>query len=116
MRALECKYLEEFPMMAPHDEGDDAALLTLLAKSKVWAYETEFRVIAEERRQAIHQDYTLYADDNFVQLPDIGALLSVIVGCQGDYYLVERLAEENDPRIAVKRAVRVRNRYVLTVE
>ncbi|MBI4190943.1 MAG: DUF2971 domain-containing protein [Betaproteobacteria bacterium] len=113
--ALECEYLTEFPLLLPYDNDDSAELRTLLAKSKVWHYENEFRLIAQERSQAIEHADTLITDDSFLQLPD-GALTAIIVGCQGPYDEVRRIVNENAPTVKVKRAVRVSNRYKIVIE
>ena len=41
--ALKCEYSSAFPIMTLHDDSDEAALLSLLAKSDVWSYEKEYR-------------------------------------------------------------------------
>lgn len=113
--ALECEYLTEFPLLLPYDNDDNAELRTLLAKSELWRYENEFRLVAQERSQAIEHADTLVTDNSFLQLPE-GALTAIIVGCQGAYDEVKRIVEENAPAVKVKRAVQMPNRYQILVE
>lgn len=113
--ALECEYLAEFAMMGPYHMSEEEELRVLLAKSDVWSYEKEFRLVAQERSQAIRGADTLMTDDSFLQLP-ANALTAIIVGCQGDYNQVKNIVDASDPSVKVKRAVRVPNRYRLLVE
>ncbi|TAN25028.1 MAG: DUF2971 domain-containing protein [Castellaniella sp.] len=113
--ALECEYVSEFPLLLPYDSADSAEFRTLLAKSKIWHYENEFRLVAQERSQAVEHTDTLMTDDGFLQLPD-GALTAVIVGCQGAYDVVKRIVEQNAPAVQVKHAMRVPDRYQIFIE
>jgi|GEM_PF-3912154 hypothetical protein len=56
----------------------------------------------------------LLTNGGFLPLPE-GALVSVIVGCQGDYDRVGTMVEALSPNVTVKRAVRMPNRYALAV-
>lgn len=88
--------------------------LILLAKNKVWEYENEYRLVAQERSHAITTD-TLMTDNNMLQLPS-GALSAVIVGCQADLEQVQRVVSETATEVKVKQAVRVPNRYGIRIE
>ena len=88
-------------------------LTALLSKSDAWKYEREYRLIAQECDNAIYHD-TLMTDNNLLTLPE-GALLSVIVGCQGPYESVRNLVDQVAPHVTVKRAVRVPNRFELRI-
>jgi hypothetical protein len=112
--ALKCEYLKEFPIMKLHSNEDADALRVLLAKAEPWIYEKEYRIVAQERQHAVGTA-TLMTDKGFLQLPK-GALVSVIVGCQGDYEKVSKLVQALAPDVKVKRAVRVQNRYALNIE
>jgi len=113
--ALECQYEKAFPMLSPDGGGDhDEALTVLLAKSDVWRYEQEFRIVAQERVHA-HDTETLLTDNSFLQLPK-GALIGVIVGCQADVEAVRRVVDAHAPGLPVKRAVRVPNRYEVLIQ
>lgn len=113
--ALECEYLAEFPQVRPYRESPDELLRVLLAKSNVWGYENEFRLVVEERALATPGADVLLCDDSKLQLPQ-GALLSVIVGCQGPVEAVRQVVREAAPQVSVRRAVRVPNRYELRIE
>jgi hypothetical protein len=111
--ALRVEYQKEFPLVRAYSQDKADNLMTMLAKADVWAYECEYRLISQERRNAtVHE--TLMTDNNFLKLPET-ALLSVIVGCQGDYDLVRALVSQAAPGLAVKRARRVANRYELQI-
>ncbi|WP_018610458.1 DUF2971 domain-containing protein [Uliginosibacterium gangwonense] len=112
--ALPCEYLEEFPVMKLYSHENADVLHMLLAKAEPWCYEKECRIIAQERKRAIGTD-TLMTDDGFLKLSK-GALVSVIVGCQGDFGKVNSLVQAHAPNVKVKRAVRVPNRYSLQIE
>ena len=112
--ALKCEYLKEFPIMKLHSMEEADALRVLLAKADPWSYEKECRIIAQERRHA-NDTGTLMTDEGFLKLPK-GALVSVIVGCQGDHEKVNKLVQALAPDVKVKRAVRVQNRYSLKIE
>lgn len=112
--ALECQYYEELPLF-PIDGGDDEQHLTvLLAKSHVWKYEQEFRLVAQERAVAHAQD-TLFTEGGLLQLPK-AALTAIVVGCKGDVAAVQRLVDEHAKGLPVKRAVRVAHRYEVAIE
>ena len=53
----------------------------LITKSDVWAYEAEWRIVAEERDNRSKALGTIKTDDGFLTLPP-GALKSIIIGCQ----------------------------------
>ncbi|MBK6743467.1 MAG: DUF2971 domain-containing protein [Hydrogenophilales bacterium] len=113
--ALRCQYLQEFPFMKIYENSDEANLLILLAKSGVWSYEREYRLVAQERVAAVKGADTLMTDQSFLQLPP-EALRAVIVGCQADYDNIRAFVQRVAPRVKVKRAVRVPNRYQLAIE
>jgi hypothetical protein len=114
--ALKCEYLRKFPLMRAYARDDEDNLRMLLAKSEAWSHEREYRLIAQERAHAhaVGAD-TLVADNSLLKLPK-GALMSVIVGCQGDYEKVTALVRATAPDVRVKRAVRVPNHYELRIE
>lgn len=113
--ALKCDYLQTFPLMKLHDDSEEAAQTILLAKSDVWRYEQEYRLIAQERAAAIAGSDTLLTDDSFLQLAP-GVLRAVIAGCQSDYDQVYALVHEAAPHVSVRRAVRMPDRYELAIE
>lgn len=112
--SLRVDYQMKFPVVRVYSNDLEDVLGPLLTKAKIWGYEREYRLIAVERGVAIASG-TLKTDNNLLRLP-AATLLSVIVGCQGDYNEVERLVAEVAPELPVKKAVRVPNRFELRIE
>ena len=112
-QALEVQYHAEFPMTAHYVDDPSTNLLPLLAKSDCWAYEHEFRLIAQERGNATPHE-TLFTDNGQLSIPD-GALSAVIVGCQGNFDDVEALVRDCGSRVAVRNARRAPNRFALEI-
>ena len=111
---LRVDYHAEFPVVRAYSTDEVENLRTLLAKADVWEYEHEYRLIAQERCVAAPHT-TLMTDNNYLKLPET-ALLSVIVGCQGSYDVVQSLVADVAPEVTVKRAERVPNRFELQIE
>lgn len=112
--AQRVEYLQEFPRMSLHAKDEDDNLVSLLTKSDVWSYEKEYRLIAQvSSNRTAHE--TLVAHENYLKLPE-GVLLSIIVGCQGPVEEVRRLVKDIVPNLPVKQAVRVPNKFALTIE
>ena len=100
--------------MTLHDDSDDAALLSLLAKSDVWSYEKEYRLIVQEESKALPDSESLKSTGHFLEFPQ-GALVSVITGCQSDHQRIHDLVKSVDPTVAVKQATRVPNRFEISI-
>jgi Protein of unknown function (DUF2971) len=111
--ALRVEYLAKFPLVRAYSKDWQDNLRILLTKSDVWQYEREYRILAQERDNATPHS-TLMTAKNFLQLKDT-ALMSVIVGCQCDFDAVCKIVTDVAPKLAVKRAIRVPNRYELTI-
>jgi hypothetical protein len=111
--ALEAQYFSEFPMTLQYSDDLAENLLPLLAKSDVWKYENEYRLIAQDTANAT-PDETLLATNGFLKLPD-GALRAIIVGCQGPYDAVRELVRKCNVDIPVLRARKIDNRYALEI-
>jgi hypothetical protein len=111
--ALRCEYLDEFPLMRLHEPSEEQNLRILLAKANPWRYENEYRLVAQERSHAVNTG-TLLTDGGLLKLSE-SALVSVIVGCQGDHGRVGAMVEALAPNVKVKRAVRMPNRYALAI-
>ncbi|WP_299163553.1 DUF2971 domain-containing protein [Accumulibacter sp.] len=111
--ALRCEYLDEFPILKLNEDRDDQALRMLLAKAGAWRYEKDYRLVAQERSHVVGSG-TLLTDDGSLKLPQ-GALVSVIVGCEGDYDRISPLVRAIAPDVRVKRALREPNRYALRI-
>lgn len=111
--ALEVQYFSAFPMTRQYSDDPKENLLPLLAKSDAWAYEREFRLVAQERGSATPHD-TLLTENGQLKLTD-GALSSIIVGCQGPYDEVRDLVRDCGAKVPLRRAHRVENRYALDI-
>jgi hypothetical protein len=115
--ALRVEYREGYPLFDLAAEDDYSNLLPFIAKSSVWEYEDEYRLIAQEEATADTED-TLKTKNNVLLLPR-GALVSVIVGCSASQETIEEVKElvrSNGKEVALKRAVRAANRYALAIE
>jgi len=81
----------------------------MLTKAKCWEYEQEYRLIGSPNlRDAV--PLKLYSD--FLKLPD-RSLLSVIVGCNGDYKGVKKIVDAAAPEVRVIQIRRAPNQYNL---
>jgi hypothetical protein len=112
--AQQVEYREEFPVLALYSDSEEDNLVPLLTKSDVWTYESEYRLVAQERSNSTPH-YTLIADNHYVKLPK-GSLKSIIVGCQGPVEEVRKLAKEFASEVLVRQAVRVPNKYAIRIE
>lgn len=111
--ALEVQYFPEFPMTRQYSDDLAENLLPLIAKSEMWKYENEYRLVAQDTANATGHE-TLLATNGFLKLP-AGALQSVIVGCQGSYVVVQNLVRKCNPGFPVLHARKVDNRYALEI-
>jgi hypothetical protein len=111
--ALGVQYFSEFPMTRQHSDDLAENLLPLLAKSDVWKYENEYRLIAQDAANATRHE-TLLVTEGFLKLPD-GALRAIIVGCQGPYDAVRDLVHKCKTDLPVLCARKVDNRYALEI-
>jgi hypothetical protein len=114
--ALAVTYSKEYPHFDLTDDTMEA-LTPLLSKSSDWAYEEEFRLVAQERAQALNHE-SLITDDNFLPLPS-GGLKSIILGCNASNDTALQIAQvikTTGTSIGLKRAKRVPNRYAVEVE
>jgi hypothetical protein len=111
-------YCAEYPAFDPGEREISQILLPLITKSDDWKYENEFRIIAQERASATPHN-TLITENNYFGLP-AKMLKSIIVGAlipESDEAEIRKMvAEHTGHPIALKRAVRVPNRYGLSVE
>ncbi len=115
--ALQVIYCETYPPLDLADEDPQAALLPLLTKAKVWEYEEEYRLIAQEEAEALNRE-SLITKNNFLLLPD-AALASIIVGCVAPTATrdaVRDIVRRCGPSLDLKHAVRVPNHYSLTIQ
>jgi hypothetical protein len=88
----------------------------LVTKSHVWAYEAEWRLVAEERGTAQAPE-TLKTDNDFYIFPP-NVLKSIIVGCLASTesrQLVARLVRDHAPEVLVRQATVARDSYDLVI-
>ena len=83
----------------------------LLTKAEDWGYEKEFRVIGGMNMEKEH----LNLDGDWFHLP-LGALQSVIVGCEAAHDAVRNVVSRHAPDLPVRRVIRVPNYYRLQIE
>ena len=88
--------------------------MPIFTKSDVWAYEREYRLVAEERQQPRpHMPNTI---DSNLSLPRHGALVGLVIGCQCNEDHVLDLWDRHARDLRVRRAVRVQDQYELRLE
>jgi hypothetical protein len=83
----------------------------LLTKAEDWRYEDEYRIVGV---QFANNAGYLHPEGDYFRLPP-GALKSVIAGCEADYAAIATVVQEHVPDLPVKRAVRVPDRYSITI-
>lgn len=114
--ALGVKYCDQYPTLELPDKRLEG-LLALTAKSAVWSYEAEYRLIAQERAAAAPGSVTLMTDNNLLTLPE-GALRAIIVGCSmsdTNRTTLQGMIKRSSSKIELREATRVPNRYDLTI-
>ena len=88
----------------------------LITKSVVWAYEAEWRIVAEER--GIGRGVGIVkTDDGFLTLPS-GVLKSIIIGClasEESRQLVASLVRTHAPEVLVRQATLASDSYDLVI-
>lgn len=112
--ALQVQYSKAFPMTRLYSDDLRENLLPLLAKSEIWAYEQEYRLIAQEASSATAHG-TLMTHDGQLKLPE-GTLNAIIVGCNGPHDEIVELAARCNPAIPVHRARKIDNQYAIEIE
>jgi hypothetical protein len=94
--------------------ADDADISPFHTKSSDWAYEEEYRLIAQEEGEALCSGTLMTRDDGFFQFSE-GALVSVIVGAEATTPVSDEINElARASRVLVRKATRVPHRYELT--
>jgi hypothetical protein len=114
--ALNVIYCETYPLLDLADSNAETVLMPLLAKAKVWTYEDEYRLIAQEKSAPLTSD-SLITQNNLLKLPN-GALTSIIVGCmapRSDREAIVEIVKGSDHRIDLQETRRMPNHYSLTV-
>lgn len=113
--ALKCRYKTNYPSLKTYSENTRDLLAPLLIKSDVWSYEEEYRLILsseiDEPLLSGHQ----FDPNGLLTLPK-GAISSIIVGCDGPYEKIRKLVLKYAPEIKVKRAVKIPNKYAISIQ
>jgi hypothetical protein len=114
--AFKVQYLSKYPRLDLADESDERILLPLITKSDVWAYEDEYRLIAQERSAAFAA--SLLTNNNYLTLP-AGAIKAVILGCLASAETLGQVTEivgRHGNSIAVRRLRRIPNVFDLAFQ
>lgn len=117
MWAYRVHYRGTYPTIRMYEDEGNANLVPIFTKSNVWEYEREYRLLAEERQR--ERPNMLCTRNSILRLAQ-GALVGVILGCQCDEDrardLIDRHQHRFNPRLRVRRAKRVGDRYALVLE
>lgn len=111
--AFKMQYMEKYPLFDITDYSLDCILRPLVTKSDAWAYEDEYRLIAQERKEALAS--SLLTDNNYLMIPR-GAIRSVILGCltaQSTKQAIADILARHGSGARVKQLQRVPNVYEL---
>jgi hypothetical protein len=106
------KYLEQYPRFVLTEMNPSDVLDFILTKAKCWEYEQEYRLIGSPHQP---DGAPLKLDGDFLRLPH-RALLSVIVGCNGDYSAVKKIVVTHAPEVRVIQIRRAPSQYSLMME
>jgi hypothetical protein len=111
-------YFGTYPILTLASSGLDNDMLSLITKAEAWAYEDEYRLIAQERAAATGHD-TLKTEGGFLKFPS-NALKAVIMGCLiSSSHAAEiqtMIQSQYGQHVALKRVVRTRDHYELSIE
>jgi hypothetical protein len=113
--AFKVSYAEAYPLFDLADGDDERVLSPLITKSRDWAYEDEYRLIAQERDAAVAP--SLMTDENYLALP-AGALRSIILGCSAKEEtrrLIEAVISRHRSQVRLRIVQRLPNRYELSL-
>jgi len=113
--ALKCRYKASYPSLKTYSKSTRDLLAPLLIKSDVWSYEKEYRfILSSEIDEILENGHNLNPKGLFT-LPK-GAISSIIVGCDGPYEKIKTLVLKYAPDIKVKRAVKIPNKYAISIQ
>jgi hypothetical protein len=107
------EYLAEYPTYDLPTVGYEP----LITKSAEWAYEAEWRLIAEERGFA-RSDKTVKTNGDFLTIPR-DVLKSITIGMRADEptrTLIRRIVKANAPHVLVRQAERAPDRYKVKID
>jgi hypothetical protein len=113
--ALKVEYRDAFPT----SRLEQRDLSIFVTKSDQWAYEREYRVVAEDAAypHGGSQGIVITRND-FLVLPE-GAIRSIIIGCRVDPHTeatIREIAARAHSPILVRKAILVPNRYALSFD
>jgi hypothetical protein len=111
-QASQVSYFDHYPSFDFLGE----AHTVLLAKSKAWTYEDEYRVFAWEKTHAPPDAEVMITEDNFAKLRP-SSLSGIVLGAlaaPATEEKVKALVAESGEELVVHRAVKVADRYGLT--
>jgi hypothetical protein len=109
LKAHGVQYRERYPVFVVTQMDTNSVMDVILTKAKCWEYEQEYRLIGSTK----HLDGApLKLDGDYLKLPE-RSLLSVIVGCNGDFEGVKKIVEAFAPEVRVIRIMRAPNQYNL---
>jgi hypothetical protein len=111
--AYRVHYEHDYPTYRLYEDDDNANLVPIFTKSDVWAYECEYRLVAEERQRPRP---IMPETRNSTLTLEPGALVGVVLGCQCDADRALDLIDRHGPDLRVRRAARSTNSYTLTLE
>jgi hypothetical protein len=111
--AYRVHYSNMFPAQPLYADEENAYLVPIYTKSDVWAYEHEYRLLAREQRQ--HRRHMLNTVDSTWRTRP-GSLIGIVMGCQCNEDAVMDLLDRHGRDLRIRRAVRVRDRYELTLQ
>ena len=112
--ALPVQYQKAYPQLLLHDAK--SRMQMILAKSEVWNYENEYRLIGTRATQI--QNHPLKLDGNYLPIAPTD-LKSIIIGCQtdnADVETIKHLVAEYAPHVQLRRVLRSPKRYELVID
>ena len=115
--AMAVEYRDDYPnfrLFAKDDVADTDVERAFTAKSSAWAYEREYRVVAQERAHATAHP-TLVAEGNYLAIPR-ESLTAIVVGCAANADTVRgvaRLLVETKHPAVMRRLERSKSKYEL---
>jgi hypothetical protein len=111
--AIQINYSAAYPMFSLADDDD---ISPFHSKSSDWAYEEEYRLIAQEESAALCSGTLMTHDDGLFEFSE-NALVSVIIGAEASTLASDHITELcRASGVLVRKAARVPHRYELTFD
>jgi hypothetical protein len=112
LRAQGVDYQVDYPEILTEDMYTiETVEKILLTKSECWRYEQEFRILASPD---LPEDNPVRLHDGYLKLQPL-SLMSIIVGCKGDYQAVQKVVDAEVPDLRVTQLIRAANQYSLAM-